>query len=63
MRKRAKKRVRLSLDERAANMLDNAALIITAVNKRKTTIGDVISCLVMNTRPDGWAAIREGLRK
>jgi hypothetical protein len=62
MLKSNKKRVRLTLDKRATDMLGGVAYLLAARNKRKVEIGEIILRLVMRTRPDGWAAIREDLR-
>ena len=63
MCKTSKKRVRLTLDKRAADMLGGVAYLLTARNKRKVEIGEIISRLVINSRPDQWAVVREDLRK
>jgi hypothetical protein len=59
---KSKKRVRLTLDKRSADMLGGVAYLLSARNKRKVEIGEIISALVVNAKPDQWAVVREDLR-
>jgi hypothetical protein len=59
---KSKKRVRLTLDKRSADLLGGVAYLLTRRNKRKVEIGEIISSLVLQTKPDVWACVREDLR-
>jgi hypothetical protein len=56
-----KKRLSVTLDERSLALLKGQARLLSGKSKRKVTVGEVISSLVLNAKPDIWTAVREEL--
>jgi hypothetical protein len=57
-----KKRCRFTLSERSAQLLKSIAYVASVTNKRKVQIGELISSLVLNAKPDQWAVVREEIK-